>query len=237
LAMVKPKPLVPVPSRVYSIDPRRLHEMVAPYSESVSELLREAYNRMIDDRFRLGIVFDELAETIGVYNIYVKEIWNTSIERIRYVRDDVFKYPDVFMHPDLTWRLGKGDCEDKTLLVISALARLKRGNNTSEAYACLGYVKIPSGQAPGGGHAWIIYSHPRLADGTWLLIETTLDKPLPLHKWIIHDYSLFIPVYFFDDKHTYRIDSDYDILGLTREYVEKHRKEIDMVIEYLEPIS
>lgn len=227
---IRPKKLR-IAVRVSSINPRSLHMLIEPYSWSVEELLREAGNRMLRDAVRLGDAFSHLASSIGLFNVYVKEVWDTSIEKIRYVADEYLKLPDAFMSPDTTLSLGFGDCEDKSILVESAIIRLIHiYNEPAKSYAVIGYANTASG----GGHAWIIYSHPRLLRSTWMMIETTLRKPLPLDKWIIQDFDKFIPVYFFDDKHTYRIDRDHHVLGLTKEYVEKYWRKIHEIIEYME---
>jgi len=115
--------------------------------------------------------------------------------------------------PNETWGMGKGDCEDTTFLLESAIRGFSR---EAEAYACIGFYVDPFSRKP-YGHAWVIYKasfYPK-----WLWLETTWDTAI---------------VYWSSEREAHRVDRDYEMLGLTEEYVDAHRELIDAMIDYVE---
>jgi len=144
------------------------------------------------------------------------------------------------MVPNETWKQRMGDCEDTTFLLTSTIYRVKRGwgeldevAKNAVAYGCLGYYIDP---ATGNyyGHGFVIYSTDRIAGGRWLWVETTLEDEVPQNIWYLASFDILLPVYFFTDSEMYRIDKDYSRLGLTKDYVEKHKEAIDAMIDYVE---
>ncbi len=75
------------------------------------------------------------------------------IATITYKSDDsVYDKPEFWQHPEITFQMGMGDCEDGALLLAS-LMRVA-GIPAYRVKLCAGWVKTLSGKE---GHAYVIY--------------------------------------------------------------------------------
>ncbi|RLG75144.1 MAG: hypothetical protein DRO12_05890 [Thermoprotei archaeon] len=217
-----------------------LTDFVQPYSYGPEEAVKQAWENLMGYYKADPEGFVRLMNLIGLFNMYVKELWNLVNTEIKYRHDDpVFQTPDFWLLPNETWKQKEGDCEDTTFMLLSAIYRVKRGWEANDevarravAYGCIGYYVDYSG-AP-YGHGFIIYSTDRILNGRELWIETTLESEVSQSIWYLADFNRLVPVYFFTDRECFRIDKDYERLGLTEDYVDKHRDLIDAMIEYVE---
>jgi len=217
-----------------------LTDFITPNSLSSTEVVNKAWYKLVDLYKKDASTYLSLLKVIGLYNMYVKELWNVVNVEIKYRYDDpVFQTPDFWLLPNETWKQRFGDCEDTTFLLLSAIYAVKRGwesvdedAKNSEEYGCLGFYRDVSGGMY--GHGFIIRKSPRVARGRYLWVETTLESEIPQHIWYAWNPDVLIPVYFFTDRETYRIDKDYSKLGLTQDYVSKYKNWIDLMIQYVE---
>ena len=211
-----------------------LSDFIQPRCYATYQILQEAWSRLHRLYWEKPDTVSSLSRAIGLFNIMVKLVWNIVNTKISYRRDSkVFRRADFWQLPNETWTSKSGDCEDITFLLASAVEWLKAGWRESEArvYACIGYYRDRSNRFY--GHSFALYRHPKIAD-RWLWIETTLDHEVELSVWLNWNPQTLIPVYFFNSTEAYRLDRDYEKLGLTRDYVNSHRDIIDRMIEYVE---
>ena len=217
-----------------------LTDFVCPKSYGAECVVWEGWRRLSELYERDPETFVKLVNAIGLYNMYVKEIWNIVNTKIKYREDNpVFQTPDFWLLPSESWKQQQADCEDSTFLLLSAAYNVKRGWEANDEvareaveYGCIGYYIDYQGNAY--GHAFIVRRSSRIAGGKFLWVETTLDNEVPQSIWYLADFSKLIPVYFFTNSECFRIDKDYEKLGLTEDYVEEHRDLIDMMIDYVE---
>lgn len=207
---------------------------VRPESLGAEAVVGEAWVEVSNAFLRGKGGFAGLVNAAGLPALLVHGVWDVVVKAVGYREDDpIFHVPDFWQLPNETWAMRKGDCEDSTFLLTSAAARVVRAFGEGRVYACVGYYIDPStGEAY--GHAFPIYSTPRVAGGEWLWLESTLDTPLPLSTWALADFSVVVPVYFFNDREAHRIDRDYRLLGLTREYVLRRKELVEEMIQYVE---
>jgi len=119
-------------------------------------------------------------------------------------------------------------CHNTTFMLESAIRGFSR---EAEAYAVLGFYVDPYSRKP-YGHAWVLYKagfYPR-----WLWLETTLETVVPQNIWYVWDPDTLVPVYWFSEREAHRVDRDFEMLGLTGEYVRKHNYLIRAMIDYVE---
>ncbi|MEM4060317.1 MAG: hypothetical protein QXK11_07380 [Pyrobaculum sp.] len=215
-----------------------LNDWVTTDSYAADSVVSMAWERLRSFFLSNPTSFASLVYSIGLYNMYVKEVWNVVNVSIGYRHDDpVFQTPDFWLLPNETWALRYGDCEDTTFLLLSSTLNLKRSwadtvSRESVEYGVIGFYRDYSGTYY--GHAFIIRSSSRIAGGRWLWVETTLDYAVPQQIWYAWNPNILVPVYWFDGSKTYRVDKDYSVLGLTSDYVKTHESYIRAMIEYVE---
>jgi len=216
-----------------------LTDFMCPKCYGAECVMWEGWDRLSELYKRDPETYVSLMRQIGHYNMYVKELWNVVNLKIGYREDDpVFQTPDYWMIPNETWKQLKGDCEDTTFLLLSAVYRVKRGWAGDEVadeaieYGCIGYYIDYLGNAY--GHGFMIRKSCKIANGKWLWVETTLDEEVPQSIWYLVDFDSLIPVYFFTDRECFRVDKDYGKLGLDESYVNKYRDLIDAMVDYVE---
>jgi hypothetical protein len=213
-----------------------LSDFIQPEMYAVDELLSMGLNKAMSLLQKPEMI--KLMNRIGFFNMVVKEVWNVANVTIKYRRDTyTMKRADFWLLPNETWEMGVGDCEDTTFLVASAIDRLSSGwsrvdetAKESKYYAMLGYY------LEGGnyyGHAWVVYHSTKIWKD-WLWIETTLESEVSQSIWYPVSWNVLVPVYWFNKKEAYRIDKDYDMLGLKQEFVERHWRYIEAMISYVE---
>jgi len=102
------------------------------------------------------------------------------------------------------------------------------------------YVAVPIRRVSKMLYNGVVYNY-RTSDETYLVnnilvhnCETTADSEIPQYLWYVWNPDVLIPVYFFTDRETYRIDKDYSKLGLTQDYVSKYKYWIDLMVRYVE---
>ena len=215
-----------------------LNSFIQLDSHAVYEVIAKAWTRLMELWRSDSESFTALADIIGIDNMMVKEIWNVVNVEIKYRYDDpVFQTPDFWMLADEVWTQRHGDCEDSSYLLASAVERwirspvVPRFSKETKVYACIGFYVDVKGKYY--GHGFVIYRNPRVYDG-WLWLESTFESTVPQYIWYVADFDHLVPVYFFNSKESYRIDKDYEVLGLTEDYVKKHEQYIKAMIDYVE---
>jgi len=233
------KRIVKLPDREIDLGDFFLTDFVCPKCYGAECVVWEGWDRLSELYRRDPDTFVKLMNAIGLYNMYVKELWNVVNTKIKYRSDDpVFQTPDFWFTANETWKQGHGDCEDVTFLLLSAALKVKYGwrddpvAREAVEYGCVGYYVDYRGIPY--GHAFIVRRSGRIAGGAWLWVESTLEGEVPQAIWYLADFDRLVPVYFFTDREAYRIDKDYQRLGLTKDYVEERRELIDAMIDYVE---
>lgn len=180
-----------------------------------------------------------LVNLIGIDSVVIKEIWNWSNVNIQYRYDSkYFDVADFWQIPSETMTMLRGDCEDTTFLLTSAI--IHEVENAFESsfkgdvviYGCIGYYIDSNGNY--FGHGFPIMRNKRVNPDLWLWLESTLDFKVPLGVWYGVNFNTLLPVYFANHKESYRIDKDYMKLGLSKDYVQQYEDYINDMIEYVE---
>lgn len=108
----------------------------------------------------------------GTFDMRTWLIWDYVTRSIDYVTDKSdFGLDDLWLFPEETLMLGKGDCEDTSFLLASLL--LASGISEQCVRVVMGRVASPAGAY---GHAWVVY---QCESGQWCLLETTLESAPP----------------------------------------------------------
>jgi len=232
------KRVVKLASGEVSLGDFYLTDWVTPNSYACDSVASTAWERLGSLYRSDPSTFTSIMNSVGLYNMYVKELWNVVNVQVGYRYDDpVFQTPDFWLLPNETWTLKFGDCEDTTFLLLSSIVRVRSSWNDPTAresveYGVIGFYRDFRGDYY--GHAFIIRRSGRIAGGRWLWVETTLDSEVPQHMWYLWNPNTLIPVYWFDDVKVYRLDRDYGMLGLTEEYVKSHESYVKAMIDYVE---
>jgi len=231
--VTKRKRVVRLPNKEIDFGAWKLTDFIMPDSYASQSIFAEAWGRLSQFFAENPDYASKLERMIGLHNMVVKELWNVVNIEVKYRYDDpVFQTPDFWMLPNETWTQKKGDCEDTTFLLTSAVEGfLNTVKVDNKIFACMGFYIDPySGQA--FGHAFPIYK-AEFYDG-WLWLETTPETPVPQSVWYVWNPDYLVPVYFFNSKESYRIDRDFQRLGLTGDYVKKYNYLIRAMIDYVE---
>lgn len=105
----------------------------------------------------------------GTFDMRAWLIWDYVSRSIEYVTDkSSFGLEDLWLFPEETVMLGKGDCEDTSFLLATLL--LASGISEQCVRVVMGRVVCPEGAY---GHAWVVY---QCESGEWCLLETTLES-------------------------------------------------------------
>ena len=113
-----------------------------------------------------------LSRDSGTFDMRTWLIWDYVTRSIEYVTDkSAFGLEDLWLFPEETLMLGKGDCEDTSFLLASLL--LASGISEQCVRVVMGRVASPAGAY---GHAWVVY---QCESGQWCLLETTLESDPP----------------------------------------------------------
>lgn len=105
----------------------------------------------------------------GTFDMRAWLIWDYVARSIDYVTDkSSFGLEDLWLFPEETLMLGKGDCEDSSFLLASLL--LASGISEQCVRVVMGRVASPAGAY---GHAWVVY---QCESGQWCMMETTLES-------------------------------------------------------------
>jgi len=108
------------------------------------------------------------ARTAGTFDLRARRIWEYVAGSIRYITDkSTFGVDDLWLFPEETLTLRKGDCEDTSFLLATLL--LASGISEHCVRVVLGSMRTPDGEF---GHAWAVYQNEA---GIWCLMEATLD--------------------------------------------------------------
>jgi len=189
----------------------------------------------------------EIVRDIGFGNALVKIAWNIVNTEIRYRYDtDLFNQADFWMQPCEVYTMRFGDCEDSSILLASVILRLFEVVSdfqyswwyrwfVRDAPNCQVWLGFYNMLGALYGHAWVAYRNPKYAfSKNWLVLESTYESEVPMNLWIVWSKDTYIPVYMFNQYDSWRIDRDYEKLGLTKDYVEKYKPYIDTMINYVE---
>ena len=105
----------------------------------------------------------------GTFDLRAWRIWDYVARNVQYITDkECFGLEDLWLFPEETLVLGKGDCEDSSFLLGALL--LASGVSDQCVRVVLGRVISPEGTY---GHAWVVYQSE---SGQWCLLEPTLDS-------------------------------------------------------------
>ena len=106
--------------------------------------------------------------TAGTFDLRAWKIWEYVAGSVQYITDKTtFGVEDLWLFPEETLTLRKGDCEDASFLLATLL--LASGISEHCVRVVLGSVSTPDGEF---GHAWAVYQNE---SGRWCLLESTLD--------------------------------------------------------------
>ena len=225
----KRKRVIKLPNREVDFGTWDLRDFIAPRCYATVAVFAHAWGRYSELYAKNPDYMCKVEKLIGLDNIIIKEMWNVVNVMIKYRGDDpIFQTPDFWQLPNETWGMGKGDCEDSTFLLVSAIRGFKPD---AKVYATLGLYIDPYTKNV-YGHAWGIYK-ARFYNG-WLWLESTLENALSQSVWLAWNPEYLVPVYWFNECEAYRVDRDYRFLGLDEKYVEKHRGLIEQMIDYVE---
>lgn len=108
----------------------------------------------------------------GTFDVRAWRIWDYVARNVQYITDkECFGLEDIWLFPEETLVLGKGDCEDSSFLLGALL--LASGVSDQCVRVVLGRVISPEGTY---GHSWVVYQSE---SGQWCLLEPTLDYVPP----------------------------------------------------------
>ena len=210
-----------------------LRDFLQPRSLASTEVYIKAFTRLVNEF--VGI--RDLANMIGLHNVLIKYAWNIVNVEVKYRYDDpVFNVADFWLLPNETWSQRQGDCEDISFLLQSVIEHILEFDGSSDpsawSYAVIGYYFDGENYY---GHAWVLYRSDKIVPkDRWAWIETTLESEVPQHIWYLWRPEELIPVYWFNSRVSYMILEDHDMLGLSKDYVEKHKAMIEAMIDYVE---
>ncbi|HNX40426.1 MAG TPA: transglutaminase-like domain-containing protein [Methanothrix sp.] len=109
------------------------------------------------------------ARAAGTFDLRAWKIWDYVARSVQYITDKTtFGVDDLWLFPEETLTLHKGDCEDASFLLATLL--LASGISEHCVRVVLGSVSTPDGEF---GHAWAVYQNE---SGRWCLMESTLDE-------------------------------------------------------------
>jgi len=113
----------------------------------------------------IGLPFDRGP---GTFDLRAWKIWDYVAAFIKYTTDKKsFGREDLWLFPEETLVLQKGDCEDSSFLLATLL--LASGISEHCVRVVLGRVITPEAAY---GHAWVVYQSEM---GCWCFLESTLD--------------------------------------------------------------
>ena len=189
----------------------------------------------------------EAIRNVGEGNALVKLAWNVINVEVRYRYDnDLFNQADFWMQPCEVYTMRFGDCEDTSMLLASVILRLFEVVGdfqyswwyrwlVRDAPNCQVWIGFYRSGETFYGHAWVSYKNPKYPVArNWLTLETTYESEIPMNYWIAWTKDIYIPVYMFNQYDSWRIDRDYDKLGLSEDYVMKYKALIDAMVNYVE---
>jgi predicted transglutaminase-like cysteine proteinase len=108
------------------------------------------------------------AREAGTFDLRASKIWEYVARSVQYITDKAtFGLDDLWLFPEETLVLHKGDCEDSSFLLATML--LASGISEHCVRVVLGRISTPDGAY---GHAWVVYQNEA---GLWCLLESTLD--------------------------------------------------------------
>jgi predicted transglutaminase-like cysteine proteinase len=108
------------------------------------------------------------ARQAGTFDQRAWKIWEYVALSVQYITDKTtFGLEDIWLFPEETLILKKGDCEDSAFLLATML--LASGISEHCVRVVLGRISTPGGSY---GHAWVVYQNE---SGLWCLLESTLD--------------------------------------------------------------
>lgn len=137
----------------------------------------------------------------GTFDMRAWRIWDYVAKSIDYVTDmSNFGLDDIWLFPEETLLLGKGDCEDTSFLLASLL--LASGISEQCVRVVIGKVACPA-PAETYGHAWVVY---QCESGQWCLLETTLESApsllVPADPFALPDNQYqYQPLFCFNSSH------------------------------------
>jgi predicted transglutaminase-like cysteine proteinase len=106
---------------------------------------------------------------VGTFDQRALKIWEYVASGVEYITDrNIFGVDDLWLFPEETLVLQKGDCEDSSFLLATML--LASGISEHCVRVVLGSISTPDG---GYGHAWVVYKDEL---GLWCLLESTIDS-------------------------------------------------------------
>lgn len=133
----------------------------------IRDWLSHTRNKVVDRALQeIGL---SQSREAGTFDMRAWRIWDYVAKSIDYVTDmSNFGLDDIWLFPEETLLLGKGDCEDTSFLLASLL--LASGISEQCVRVVIGRVACP---AETYGHAWVVY---QCESGPWCLLETTLES-------------------------------------------------------------
>jgi hypothetical protein len=243
--VAKRKRVITVAGKELDLGVYRLSDWLQPDCYAVA---KELMDKVMDKWNSLGGSQQaDIIKNVGFGNALVKLTWNLVNTEVRYRYDeDLFNQADFWMMPSECYTMKFGDCEDTSFLLASSVLRLFEivgdfqyswwyrwfNRDAPNCQVWLGFV-YQDGQY--WGHAWVSFRNPKYQfSKDWLVLESTYESELPMWMWIVWNKDQYVPVYMFNQYDSWRVDRDYDKIGLTKDYVDGRRQLIDAMVNYVE---
>jgi len=214
----------------YNVTDMSLFDWLALPSYGASETFTEAVRRYLQRQD----TYKPLAEKVGVHNVLATLVWGVVNTEIDYRHDtDQFKRVDWWCLPTETWNWRRGDCEDTSFLLSSALRLLENFTGKTGLYrCCLGFYFDWQERAY-YGHGYVLWWHDHLKK--WIVMETTWDWEVSPSMAYIWRPETYIPATIFDHKEVDVMTSKQarQKYGLTDAWYGKHEALIEAMINYI----
>lgn len=153
-----------------------------------SKTIRQVIPITIDVRHFIqtpDFYLNKIVKNIGAWDAMCYE--EKAMLCFQYVRDNIVYTPDKPMHgipefwnfPNETLTLGKGDCEDMAILIVSMMRNA--GIPAYRVKVAAGHVAMPTPTAPLGGHAYPMFL--REHDEEWVALDPCyMPNNLPIKQ-------------------------------------------------------
>ena len=209
---------------------------IQPCSYGATKIYLEALNDLTEAFQKDPKKVGEWWRKYGYENFLANRIWSRVNVEIAYKSDDpLFKRADYWQAPSECVQLGKGDCEDVSFLIASALQRDELTRD--RYYAVIGYYYSYGKYY---GHAYVIYKNSYFErtgyKHPWVVLEGTFDKEVSPFIWIPWKAESYIPAVIFNKREEYRMDNERDRekFGLSDSWYQRHQQAISLMINYIE---
>ncbi|MHA1615017.1 MAG: hypothetical protein ACTSYJ_09245 [Candidatus Thorarchaeota archaeon] len=226
------KRVIYVDGQAYPLADMYLQEWIDPRSFGAMEVFRKAYDKAVQ-LSKDSPKWMEWFNKYGFHNFLASFCWSVVNVEVQYRYDtDMFKRADWWSLPSETYNWKKGDCEDTTFLLASALEHVQNVTDIDDRYfAVLGFY-VHEGQYY--GHGYVMWLHDYI--GKWMILETTWDCEVSPFIWYNWTPDKYVPAIMFNRSDFFRMDieSHRSVFDLNNDWYERHKDAIKAMINYIE---